>query len=140
MKVAIDHLPKMACLLAEVIGLPATLALTEHFGGQTIWPARGGAGYAAIAEVIGDEAAAKLVRHFREPIPVRKCDAAIRAVLHDRLRSDFDERTKSQGESARTAVAHLVRQYGYTDRHVWRLLGRADNGGEVVDASQAELF
>jgi len=138
-KLAADHLPKTARLLAGVIGLPATLVLVDRYGGQTIWPAKGGAGYASLAEDIGEEAAAKLVRHFREPVAIPKCAAAVRAVVHDQVRAEFDRLTTA-GESARAAVSALVRGYGYTDRHIWRLLGRCDSGGEVLDVTQGSLF
>lgn len=139
MRLSIDRLPKTVRLLAEVIGLQATLQLVNAFGGQTIWPAKGGAGYAALAEVIGEESAAKLVAHFRETIHISKCSAAVLAVVHDQVRSEFDRLTQS-GHSARAAVSLLVRSSGYTDRHIWRLLSQSDTGEQVVDTIQAELF
>lgn len=141
MKLAVDHLPKSARLIAQVIGLPATLALVEHYAGQRFTPPKAGADYAALAEVIGEAAAAKLAAHFREPIDVPKCQEAMRAVVHDALREDFDALTHGpESLSARRAVTELVRRYGYVDRYVWRLLKQADTSGAVVDSAQAELF
>jgi Mor family transcriptional regulator len=37
-------------------------------------------------------------------------------------------------------VLTLARKYRYTDRHVWRVLKRADEGGEVVEAQAALNF
>jgi hypothetical protein len=139
MKLAIDHLPRSAKILIDLIGLSALLTLVEAFGGRVIWPHRHGAERAHLAELIGEDAAEKLVTTFREPVPIPKCAHAIRAVLHDQLRAEFDALTQA-GSSARRAVTHLARQYHYTERHVWRVLKLADHDGEVVETRQAELF
>lgn len=136
MKLNLAKLPRNARLLADLIGLEATLALVQHYGGRTIWPAKGGAAYAELAEHIGEVAAQKFVRHFREPVFVPRCDEAIRAVEREAIRTEFDKLTRG-GLSARQAVAQLATHY--TDRHVWRILSSTDDG-EIRDAGQSELF
>lgn len=142
MKLSVDHLPKSARILAEVIGLPATLKLVEHYAGVRFCPPKSGADYAALAEIISEAAANKLAEHFpREEIDIPKCEEALRAVTHNALRYDFYTLTHGAGAlSARRAVTVLVRRYGYVDRYVWRLLKKTDDTGVVVDSTQAELF
>jgi len=135
-KLNLARLPRNARLLADLLGLEATLALVQAYGGRSIWPAKGGAAYAALAETIGEPAAAKFVRHFREPVFVPRCDEAIRAAQREAIRAEFDALTRG-GLSARQAVARLAVRY--TDRHVWRILSSTDDG-EIRDAGQAELF
>lgn len=141
MKLAVDHLPLSARRIAEVVGVPATLALVLAFPGKTIWPAKNGADRARLAEVMGEAAADKLVRAFREPLWIPRCVEAIRGAVQADIRAEFDRRTRA-GESARSVVSDLAGRppLAYTDRHVWRVLKGADAGGEVVDTSQADLF
>lgn len=140
MKLYLAKLPRNARLLADLIGLEATLALVRHYGGRSIWPAKGGADYAAMAEKIGEGPAAKFVRHFREEVSIPKCEDAIRAVVREEIRAEFDRLTK-RGLSARRAVAQLAGQppYHYTDRWLWAILSKTE-AGEVHDAGQGELF
>ncbi len=139
MKFALDALPRTARALAEVIGLEATLALVAGYGGRTIWPWKAGAERAALAEVIGEEAADRLTRHYREPIAIPKCDDALRQAVQADIRAEFDTRTRA-GESARSVVADLSGRppFRYTDRHIWRVLKGLD-AGEVVEV-QGALF
>lgn len=136
MKLNLAKLPRNARLLADLIGLEPTMALVQAYGGRSIWPAKGGAAYAALAEAIGEPAAARFVRHFREEVFIPRCDEAIRAVEREAIRTEFDTLTKS-GMSARAAVAQLSRRY--TDRHVWRILSSTDEG-EIRTTDQGELF
>lgn len=140
MKLNLAKLPRNARLLANLFGLESTLAIVQHYGGRSIWPAKGGAAYAELAEKIGESAAAKFVRHFREEVFIPRCDEAIRAVEREAIRTEFDRLT--QGDlSARQAVAQLAGRppFFYTDRHVWRILSSTDDG-EIRDAGQSELF
>lgn len=142
MKLAVDHLPPSARLLVELIGLPKTLVLVQHYAGQRFHPPQSGPEYAALAEVVGEAAATKLAATFRrQPLNVPKCVEAIRAVVHSELRADFDRLTSpAEGLTARRAVSALVRRYGYVDRHVWRLLKMSDAGGTVAETKQGSLF
>lgn len=146
MKLALDHLPRTARMLAEVIGLPATLALVLAYRGRTLLPPKGlqRPGIIRLAELeekIGPEAAGKLAAHFREPIAIPTCLHAIRMAVHEDIRAEFDRLTRQEGYSARAAVDALAGRppLFYTDRHVWRILSQA-GGGEVVEMGQGELF
>lgn len=139
MRINVDQLPKTARMLADVIGLPATLALVDIYGGLSIWPAKTGADRAALGEIIGEEAAQRFVDTFREEVTIPKCVSAIRAVMHTELRAEFDRLT-GEGASARSTVKQLALRYRYTVRWVWYLLNETDADGEVMDVQQGELF
>lgn len=147
MKLAVDHLPRTARMIAEVIGLPATLALVLAYRGRTLVPPRGvqRPGVIRLAELeehIGAEAAERLGRAFREPIAIPTCLNAIRMAVHEDIRAEFDRLTRVERYSARAAVDALAGRppLYYTDRHVWRILSLAGGAGEVVEAGQGELF
>lgn len=140
MKLNLDRLPRTVKLLADILGQEAALALVQAYGGQTIWPAKGGAAYAALAETIGEPAAAKLVKHWREPLSVPLCHSALRAVLRDYVRAEFDQLT-GEGLSARKAIAAMAGKppHRYTDRYIWTVLSSVEGGG-TFDTHQSELF
>ena len=142
MKLAAELLPLSVRRLAEQIGLAATLALVMHYAGKTIWPARTGAQRAHLAEIMGEAAAEKFTQIYREPFTVPLCRDAARAVAQDAIRAEFDRLTRNEGYSARAAVSALANTppLYHTDRHIWRLLGQTDTGGQVIDARQTELF
>lgn len=139
MRINLDLLPASVRFLVGLVGQEPALALVTARGGLTIWPHREGAGYAELAEIMGEAAASKFVAHYREEIAIPKCDAALRAAVREAIRTEFDRLTAA-GHSARAAVAQLAGRppYRYTDRHVWRILGRQETGQIVGE--QAELF
>jgi len=141
MRLALDRLPQTVLRIAEVIGMDAALALVLHYAGRTIWPAKHGAQRAHLAELMGEAAAEVFTTHYRDPVSIPLCRAAARAVAQDALRAEFDRLT-GEGASARAAVAALVNRppLHHCERHIWRLLGQADHGGDVVETGQAELF
>lgn len=140
MKFSVDHLPITARRIADVIGLDATLALVVAMGGRS--PVPGWSNHQAeIADAIGDELATRLGDIFkRDPLPIPTCDKALRAAVRQGIRDEFDRLTKT-GMTARAAVDRLAGRppLRYTDRHIWRLLSKIDDG-EVVDVQQLDLF
>ncbi len=139
MKLAVDLLPPTMQLVVQLIGLPATLKLVEEYGGTTLWPARTGANAAHLAEVIGETAARALVTHFKDPIYIALCRAALMAIEHDAIRAEGDA-LEAAGASAREAVAALARKFRHSDSYIWRLRKRVSHGGAVVDTAQGQLF
>lgn len=139
MKLNLDRLPASMSLIVELIGLPAVLRLVEEYGGTTIWPANTGPNGAHLADVLGETAAAALCAHFREPIYIPLCRAALIAVEHDAIRSEGDELERG-GLSAREAVAQLARKYRYSDRYIWTLRKQTSHGGVEVETAQGSLF
>lgn len=140
MKINLERLPRTARLLAEIVGHEAMLAMVQAYGGRTIWPAKRGEDFAALAGIMGEEAAHAFVAHYRDPVYVPRCDGAIRAAMRDYVRSEFDGLVRG-GMSARKAVAALAGRppHRYTDRYIWTILSTVEDG-QVVDASQSDLF
>lgn len=136
---ALAHLTPLARELVALIGLPATLALVEHYGGRTLQVAkgrrrRGRAQLDALAGVIGAQAVRILShRYGGDFLPVPKCAAALRAARDAALQARFDAMTGG-GDSARAAVAALVGEFGLVESSIWRALKRSV-GGEAAAAA-----
>jgi hypothetical protein len=120
-------LPASVQDLVKVIGLTATLALVNQYGGTTLLIPQGKtrAGeqlFAKLAETIGEPEMAKLAEHCRdrEPIYIPFCEAALRIVRDRLIRRDFDAYTVEY--SANKAVAKLARAHGISDRRIWIIL------------------
>ncbi|MDO8933549.1 MAG: Mor transcription activator family protein [Rhodocyclaceae bacterium] len=149
MKLSLDHLPRTARDLVELLGLPATLRLVESYGGKTIDVAKGkrARGIAQILEIserIGAIAAQKLAgRYGGAPLPVPSCKRAVLAMRDAALQARFDELTGA-GRSARSTVAMLVDEFGIGDSAIWRALKRPAGAAAVlakaVDSQQTDLF
>ena len=138
---AVRHLlPESILALMTIIGLPGTLALVRHMGGTT-YPLRQGRTHgstcrlAYLEEIVGGAAMAKMVEAMAPcDLFVPRCGMAL-LELHDRdIRRRFDVQT-AKGMPAYEAVNDLALAHGLTDRHVWRILKKADR-----EAVQAGLF
>lgn len=118
--------------LVDYIGLPATLRLVAEYGGQTLaipkgTRPRGRALIAELSRAIGGDAANKLAASYGgEYLAVPICKPALTALRDAELQSRFDGMTSAAGGlSARTAVNHLVKEFGITGSTVWRALKRS---------------
>lgn len=94
---AIPHLPPFAQELVDLIGFEPTMALVRAFGGIPLSiPKRvsGGANYEAIAELVGQEAADKLVaRYGGDRVKMPRCHRLLvverwRRIIADAERGD----------------------------------------------------
>lgn len=130
MSLTLDDLPESLRDVVELIGLAATLKLVEHFGGLIVLyvPREIGPEH-PIAVAIGITAARKLSVHYGgdclRNIPL--CVAGMRRIR------DAEIRRRAASESA----ASLAREFTLTERHVWRILAEALDGG---DDKQVALF
>lgn len=138
----VQHLlPEMAKLIATLIGLPKALKLVEAWGGTTFPVSKnkrreGQIRFEALADVVGVDAAEILTRHFGgEVLSIPRCAAAMREVRDRMIRAEFDQETLQH--TAVFAVNQLARRYHMTERNVWMVLKRADQGTET---KQTELF
>lgn len=127
----VQHLlPDAVQTLVGLIGLPASVRLVEHLGGTTFPVALrksrlGEIRYEALSEVVGNEAADAITNHFGgECLYIPRCVTALRELMHREIRQEFDAITREH--SALHAVAQLAIRYQLSDRHVWRVLKRAD--------------
>lgn len=123
-----ELLPDAVQRIAEVVGLPATMKLVAELGGTSWYFARGvgrqgQARVAALAEIVGEDAAERLAfyMHERETVYIPKCDAALKHLRDTEIHRQFDQAVR-EGVSANTVVAELARTYSLSDRHVWRIL------------------
>ena len=130
---SVTHLlPDSVKEMIDLIGMPKTLILIDRLGGTT-WPFSkntsklGRLRYDVIAELVGVEAADKLTQRFGGDVfAIPKCEFAVRELRNRNLRNQFDALV-SQGLGSNQAVSILAKQFALTDRHVWRILGRADS-------------
>lgn len=133
-------LPDSIRALITLIGFEETQALIRHLGGTT-YPLRLGrtsgslSRLAYLEEIIGGTALDKLVTAMAPTdLFIPKCDNALQELRDRHIRRAFDRQT-ARGTPAYEAVNDLARAHGLTDRHVWRVLKKADN-----EAVQDGLF
>jgi len=132
-KLAARYLPPLLQELTDIIGLPATLKLVEHFGGIRVFipsdPRRLGADH-ALVRALGRDAAIRLTAYSpNAEIAVPRCVAAIRRVRDAEIR-------RAHHEDGWTA-ARLARAHALTERQVYAILALPfDN----EDSRQATLF
>lgn len=139
----VEHLlPDVVKTIVKLIGLPTTVRLVEQLGGTTFPVALrrsrlGEIRYEALAEIVGPEAADQLTGHFGgDVLYIPRCVKAIRELMYRSIRSEFDMLTREH--TANHAVTRLALRYRMADRHVWRILKRAD--ASECNVPQAELF
>ncbi|MFI8744506.1 Mor transcription activator family protein [Pseudomonas sp. NPDC077186] len=120
-------LPQQIHEIAQVIGLPGALRLVQELGGTT-WEFAKGANrngsirVAALAEILGEEAASLLTQHLGgEKIYIPRCAAALRQQRDLEIHRQFEQAVR-EGVTANTVVAELARAYTLSDRRVWRIL------------------
>lgn len=122
-------LPPSAQKLARTIGITATVALVESFGGLTLRiphgaTVRGRALIEDIARNIGQDAADALVhRYAGTALTVPSCKLALLKARDAALFADRRALT-AEGLSERALVQCLALRYHLTERYVWRLLKR----------------
>lgn len=149
MKISLDHLPRTARDLVDLIGLPATLRLIEARGGQMITvPKRkrraGEELFEQLVALVGPEPAEKICQRYGgEYLTVPSCKRAAHAVRDAQLQARFDA-LLAAGLGARAVANQLAGEFGLDVSTVWRASKRAgaelDKPGAVIEAAQAELF
>lgn len=122
------RMTKRAHEIAGLIGMPATVLLIDKCGGSTV--CLEGRDLAFISAILGVEAVAKLKERMgRNPFSVPICEAAKRAVIHSRIRAEYDRMTTVEKLSSRKAVRNLMHFVfpSLTDRGVRRILSESDD-------------
>jgi Mor family transcriptional regulator len=122
------HLPSTAQAIAGLIGLPKAARLVEAFGGTT-FPVPVGEKRkiglmrrAALAEVIGEEEAHKIIQHFGgQELYIPRCAKALRVSRDTALIKDFDQLCKD-GYSANEACNDLALKYRLSNRRIYDIL------------------
>lgn len=130
MKLTLDDLPESLHEVVDLIGLPATLKLVEHFGGFTqLYVPRDIEPDHPIAQALGVTAARKLSSVYGADTlrNIPRCAEGLRRIRNDEVRA------RRPAESAAT----LALAFGLTERQIWTILAEDDEG---ADARQAALF
>jgi hypothetical protein len=130
-KLSLDDLPESLRDVVDLIGLPATLRLVEHYGGLiALYVPREVDPDHPLAIAIGLAAARKLAARYGADCVrnIPRCVGGLR-----RLRNAEIHRRRTAGESP----ASLARAYAITERQVWSILAEIRGG---ADDSQAALF
>lgn len=138
----LSHLPESARKLVALIGVHATLRLIDRFGGCTITLYGSENSLNKMAEVVGADAALKLLAFYGNvPWTVPNCAKAMKAIRNDDIHAAFDRLTMQEGRSARAAVAIITRlctPYLH-ERSIWRILKRS-SAPKPVDPRQIPLL
>lgn len=114
----VEELPQSLVDVAEVIGLPATLALVEAAGGVRIYVPERLSDDHRLIEWLGREAAALLSASFAmEELVVPRCAEALRRVRNRQIRHERDQGARP---------AELALRYRLTERQVYTILSRDD--------------
>ena len=125
----IEHLPPVARELIEVIGLDATRALIEAFGGTRLYVPGRLAPDHALVKLLGEPAAAALAAHYAgDELGVPRAAAAMRAALHRQIVAAYD---------AGASAARLAREHGCTERWIYAIVARRRS---ELASRQASLF
>lgn len=126
--IRLDDLPDTLRDVAERIGLPATLALVERWGGIRVFvPRADNLGDAhPLAQALGMEAARRLAEYCDgSEIAVPRAANALRRLRDEAIRA-------GRGE---IPAARLAREHGLTERQIYAIWST-----ESVDDGQAALF
>lgn len=134
-------LPRQILDIAGAVGMPTAMRLVEELGG-TSWEFAKGSNrnglirVAALADLLGEEAASKLTRHLGgEKIYIPRCADALRRLRDLKIHREFEAEIR-KGASANAAVAALAREFKLSDRWVWEILKQPLE----QDAPQGTLF
>lgn len=120
-------LPDSARQIAEVIGLPQTLALVSRLGGCTLpvpngVSKRGRAILRLVGDIIGEDNARKLRDAYRATtLYIPNCKGALVQARNMALTRDRDM-LAGQGMCERDIVFRLAIRYGISDRYIWQIL------------------
>lgn len=149
MRLSMEHLPRTARDLVELIGPAATWRLVEARAGQMLLipkckRARGLARLQDLADIVGMIAAKKIAHCYGgEYLTVPSCKRAIQAVRDAELQARFDALLKA-GMGSRRVANQLAGEFGMDATTVYRVSKRraADigNTAAVVEVRQGDLF
>lgn len=129
-------LPSTMQLVAKLIGMPRTLQLVQALGGTTLPFSKnqsraGQLRFAALVDVIGQDAAEQLTHHFGGDILyITRCSKVLRQARNQQLIRDFDAML-ADGLGANEAVSVLAMRYHLSDRMIWRVLKTPPLPGDV---------
>ena len=124
-----DMLPDNVMDMASRIGLPSTLVVVEKMGG-TLWrvaegrASTGEARREALAELVGSEIEELLHMHYQgEEIYVARCHRALVRWRDLEITMRFEKGLRD-GQTVRSLLNDLAREYKLSSRWVWEIVNR----------------
>lgn len=118
-----ELLPPSLHELVNLIGLRATMALVEHWGGIRVYVPEHADAEHPFVKRLGREAANRLCREYaRETLSVPRAYHALKAALYRQMRDDYHRGSKS--------AAELAREHGMTERWVYAIVS-AEEGDKL---------
>lgn len=114
------ELPRLLREISEVIGLHATIQLVARYGGTTINVPFTTRNNYRLAQILEPETIAKLIRRYagtRLYIP-KTCNSP---------RTARDIEIYQRYKQGLTNVNQIAREYGLSDRHVWKIIKNQRN-------------
>lgn len=142
MQTDLSYLPMTAQKLIALIGLPLTLRLIDAYGGRAINLYNSDNSLDRMAELIGRDAAQKLLSFFgNAPFTVPLCKRALTVLRNRVILAEFDRLTMTEGMSARASVARITRVFTphIHERTIWRVL-KTTGEVQVADSRQMSLI
>lgn len=132
-----QDLPPRARELVDVIGLAATLALIERWGGTRVYiPAKITDGH-PLARHLGRRAATALARHMAGESPeIPRAAQAVRAALYRQIYREYTCPAPAQRKTA----AQLAREHGCTERWIYEIVSRYREAEEAPPPPQHSLI
>lgn len=138
-------LPSSFASLITVAGSEAAFTLVRRLPGThfPIGKNQTGAGkrlFAALAEIVGEEAAEKISRAYatERKIWIPKCQDAVLEMRNRLIRRQFDELTADGRMGAQLAVRNLALAHSLTERWVWQITKETDK--TPAASTQQALF
>lgn len=114
-----ELLPDSLHRLAKLIGLRATMALVEHWGGIRVYIPEQVEPDHILVEKLGMDATRKLSNAFgSETMDVPRAYHAVKAALYRQIRHEYHQLGKS--------AAKLARKYGMTERWVYAIVSTSE--------------
>ncbi len=126
-EIDIEDLPGILRELVELMGLPATLKLVDHYGGVRLYvPVKYDSEHVLVRQ-IGAPAATILIEHYggEEHFDIPKAERALRAVRDRRIRAEYAFKSRRR----------LAREYDLTERQIGNIVA-----GVEWDDGQESLF
>jgi len=117
-KIYEEDLPAGLQELRELIGLPATLTLVEHYGGIHVKVPSRYFDTNELVRVVGHKATSLLVRRYGgTTLYIAKADGVLRALRNMEIAARFDGGARAH---------RLAREFGLSERQIWKILNRPE--------------
>lgn len=109
--------------IAQIIGIPATMALVEQYGGVGLYVPKELREDHPLIALIGAENAQKLSQHYPgDEIEIGKAEAALREIRNQEIRSQYPYLSQRQ----------LALKYKTTERNIRKILDSCEQNDNQI--------